>query len=49
MVSPFSRLPSNALGLQAEKSRMVDTTGIEPVTPAISTPCCLNFDLVARR
>ena len=32
MVSPFSNLSSNALKVKGEKSGMVDTTGIEPVT-----------------
>jgi hypothetical protein len=49
MVSPFSNSQANALMMNGKKRRMVDTTGIEPVTPTISTPYCLNFDLVARR
>ena len=49
MVSPFSNSPSKVLQMKEEKSGMVDTTGIEPVTPTISTSYCLNFDHVARR
>ena len=45
-ICPNRKKPSknNYLG-----RRLVGTTGIQPVTPTISTSCCLNFDHVARR